>query len=279
VAKFSAVLLAPMFAMCALVWLVARMRAGAGCAAGLRLTRTTAVHVAIAWATIWLFYGFRFSAFAPALADGANFNHGWGWLVSDLGWPRAIILRLPRMACAARRVSLRLHIRGAVREGARGAFHQRRLRRDRLGEFFSVCVSGEEHAAVARAAARRRDRAAPPRRGKNLVARLRPWTPLLALFGVYWATSLTSHLNIGDRHILPTYPVLFIAAGAFGPWLDRRRPLAALLVGALALGTSRSRGARGPNYLAAFNAIAGGTTTAGATSWTARSTGARTCRA
>ena len=42
---------------------------------------------------------------------------------------------------------------------------------------------------------------------------LRPLLPLAVLFTVYWATSLASHLNIGHRHILPTYPVLFIAAG------------------------------------------------------------------
>jgi hypothetical protein len=31
-------------------------------------------------------------------------------------------------------------------------------------------------------------------------------TPLLALIAVYWAFALTTNLNIGQRHLLPTYP-------------------------------------------------------------------------
>ena len=33
--------------------------------------------------------------------------------------------------------------------------------------------------------------------------RLYQWSPLLSLFAVYWAFSLTSGLNIGHRHIMP----------------------------------------------------------------------------
>jgi hypothetical protein len=113
---------------------------------------------------------------------------------------------------------------------------------------------------------------------KNISAQLRSWTPLLALFGVYWLTSITSHLNIGHRHILPTYPVLFIAAGAFGAWLDLRRPLAALLVGALALCMSGNRGRRGRTISRISTRSRAARRTGGATSSTARSTGARICR-
>ncbi len=44
-------------------------------------------------------------------------------------------------------------------------------------------------------------------------------TPLVALFVVYWAFALTTHLNIGHRHLLPTYPALFIVAGAAAWWI------------------------------------------------------------
>ncbi len=71
-------------------------------------------------------------------------------------------------------------------------------------------------------------------------------------------TSLASHLNIGHRHILPTYPVLFIAAGAFGRWLDLRRPLAAALLGLLLLWHGIESWRIRPHYLAYFNALAGG---------------------
>ena len=43
--------------------------------------------------------------------------------------------------------------------------------------------------------------------------------PLVALFVVYWAFALSSHLNIGHRHLLPTYPALFIVAGAAAWWI------------------------------------------------------------
>ncbi|HET7536404.1 MAG TPA: glycosyltransferase family 39 protein, partial [Candidatus Didemnitutus sp.] len=67
VAKFSAVLLAPMFALIALCWLPGKAREAGWRVPTLRLLRTTAVHVFAAWAIIWLSYGFRFSAFAPGL--------------------------------------------------------------------------------------------------------------------------------------------------------------------------------------------------------------------
>jgi 4-amino-4-deoxy-L-arabinose transferase-like glycosyltransferase len=42
--------------------------------------------------------------------------------------------------------------------------------------------------------------------------------PLWVLFGVYWIAAISSHLNIGHRHILPTYPPLFVLCGAAAWW-------------------------------------------------------------
>ena len=42
--------------------------------------------------------------------------------------------------------------------------------------------------------------------------------PLLILFCVFWTFALTSHFNIGHRHVLATYPPMFIFAGAAGWW-------------------------------------------------------------
>jgi hypothetical protein len=80
--------------------------------------------------------------------------------------------------------------------------------------------------------------------------------PLAILFAVYWAFSVTSHLNIGHRHILPTYPALFIVAGLLvrpggSRWLAAT---AAALVVWNAAESARIR----PHYLAYFNPIAGG---------------------
>ncbi len=256
VAKFSAVLLAPMFALCAIGWLVGRVRIDGWRAPFGRLARTSVIHVVVAWAIIWAFYGFRFSAFAPEFAEGANFNHGWGWLVSDLGWPRTIILRLREWHALpdAFLYGFTFVLQFAK---ARGAF---------LNGDYSVTgwVSFFPYAFLVKntlpsLALLLIGLGALAKLGwKALVKRLRPWTPLLALYVVYWATSLASHLNIGDRHILPTYPVLFITAGAFGAWLDWRRPIAALLVGGLVLCHLGEAWRIRPNYLAYFNPIAGG---------------------
>jgi hypothetical protein len=69
--------------------------------------------------------------------------------------------------------------------------------------------------------------------------------PLWALFSVYWAAAIASHLDIGHRHLLPAYAPLFVLCGAAGLWMD-----------ALA---SRSDGGRSP----AFPALA----RAGALAW------------
>ena len=49
-------------------------------------------------------------------------------------------------------------------------------------------------------------------------------TPLLTLFLVYWVVALASRLNIGHRHLLPTYPAMMILAGAAAGWFRSPSP-------------------------------------------------------
>ncbi len=84
--------------------------------------------------------------------------------------------------------------------------------------------------------------------------------PLLALLAVYWTFALTSHLNIGHRHLLPTYPALYILLGITG-WAAARAPagrrwLDVVVALALMWHVSESLHAR-PGYLASFNELAG----------------------
>jgi 4-amino-4-deoxy-L-arabinose transferase-like glycosyltransferase len=82
--------------------------------------------------------------------------------------------------------------------------------------------------------------------------------PLVVFFVIYWGASLRSVLNIGHRHVLPTYPVLFILCGAVGPLLAARKPAVRVLVpGLVGLFVAGSLWVY-PNYLAYFNLIAGG---------------------
>jgi hypothetical protein len=82
--------------------------------------------------------------------------------------------------------------------------------------------------------------------------------PLLALLMVYGGSSLTSHLNIGHRHLLPIYPPLFVLCGMCAWWL---RPLCSYAAaGAIAIALSVEAAesfACHPNYIAYFNPIAG----------------------
>ncbi|MAE64290.1 MAG: hypothetical protein CMJ18_08440 [Phycisphaeraceae bacterium] len=89
--------------------------------------------------------------------------------------------------------------------------------------------------------------------------------PLWVLLLVYGGFSLTSSLNIGHRHLLPIYPVLFVMSGAAVRWFDtafvraapaRRWSTAAIamMIASLAAVSLKTW----PNYLASFNTLAGG---------------------
>src|ERR1700730_6605792 len=82
----------------------------------------------------------------------------------------------------------------------------------------------------------------------------------LSLFAlVYAAFAIGSQLNIGHRHILPIYPVLFIACGSVLYLIEKNRSaLVATVVTILLLRQIGESVASWPNYLAYFNRIAGG---------------------
>ena len=92
--------------------------------------------------------------------------------------------------------------------------------------------------------------------------------PLWVLLAVYWTAAISSTINIGHRHILPTYPPLFILCGAAGYWFEAPAPnhhtsrpryaltrvvCAVLALAFLVLVTEIVY--RFPHYLAYFNGI------------------------
>ncbi len=103
----------------------------------------------------------------------------------------------------------------------------------------------------------------------NGSVRLYALAPLLVLLAVYWAFSLSSNLNIGQRHLLPTYPAMFILAGAAALWFQSL-PTGTAAAGVKLLSAARALVAGAlvvtvletiwfwPHYLAYFNALAGG---------------------
>jgi hypothetical protein len=93
-----------------------------------------------------------------------------------------------------------------------------------------------------------------PENGNHRVAR---FTPIWALILVYTAFSLTSHLNIGHRHLLPVYPALFIACGACA-YFFRTKSRLAIFSGILVCWQIAESSSVRPDYLTYFNQIAGG---------------------
>lgn len=81
----------------------------------------------------------------------------------------------------------------------------------------------------------------------------------LSFIALYWATSVMGNLNIGLRHVLPTFPFIYLlTAGQVTKWIQTLKilklPLVALLIVWLIIETISSY----PHYLAYFNQLAGG---------------------
>jgi len=119
-----------------------------------------------------------------------------------------------------------------------------------LSVFGMVALAAVSWTAVGRA----RTPAAPKNHHRRRLAYR--MAPLAVLFCVYWAFALTSHLDIGLRHLLPIYPVIYIACGAVALGFHRR--VAVLLAAGLAALNAASSLAARPDYLAYFNPLLGG---------------------
>jgi hypothetical protein len=71
---------------------------------------------------------------------------------------------------------------------------------------------------------------------------------LVAGLVVYWAGSIGGELNVGNRHILPVYPMLMILAGGAASLVRRAAWLQLLLAGVVSSGLLAA-----PHFLAYFN--------------------------
>lgn len=219
---------------------------------------SAAGHAVVVVAVIWAAYGFRYSAFNPDLPPADQFIRTWEYMEGEIGLAGRWI-HAARMAELLPESYLYGFAYVLQTVGLRSAFLNGDYSLTGWPTFFLWTFGMKTSAAVLLAAATALCLAALQvfrRRGAR--AWLYRLTPLLALFGIYWLTSVTSRLNIGHRHILPIYPVLFIFLGALGAWAVRRRGAALVLTGLL-LGWHAVDTARiAPHYLAYFNALAGG---------------------
>jgi len=255
VAKYSAVLLLPVFVIL-LVWrrvLDAPDRRRRWLALA---PATAAGHAGGALLVIWMFFGFRYSGFAPDLPPADHYIVPWDGVLPFIGWQGKVI-----DLCRSWHLLPEAYLFGYswVVQSAqmRAAFLAGAYSVTGWWSFFPLAFLWKTPVALLAALAlgavvylRRKN----ARRGAELTA----VAPLLALFAVYATFSLTSKLNIGHRHILPLYPTLFILAGGLAAparlagW---RRPA---LIGGVAVAAVAANARVAPHYLAFFNVFAGG---------------------
>ncbi len=271
IAKFSAAVLPPLFVVMALwqlwlqpVWTIQwrgpRELRGV-VARSAWIAAAAVVHALVAAFIIWAAFDFRFAAAGPGMPEMAQFYRLWSDVLPSEGALRSVLLAmrewqlLPEAYIYGFSFVLRFaESRAAFLNGEFGVsgwwwfFPYAFVVKSTLAEL-AVTVS-----AIALAVAAWRRRVAPVR--EWLASRARPLVPLAALTLVYIALSVTSNLNIGHRHLLPLYPVLFIAAGGVLA-VDASRWRRWFAAGLLLLGALESFAVR-PHYLAFFNATVGG---------------------
>jgi len=184
-----------------------------------------AVYALVVWALIWASYGFRYTAFAAATTGQEKFMAP---LVEAPGLTTTIV-------AAARRHHLlpEAYLYGFANTmqyaGQRAAFLNGEFSTTGWWWFFPYAFAVKTTLpalalgllALAALVVRWRTKDKQTPSWRRAAASIYAGTPLLALLAVYWIFALTSHLNIGHRHLLPLYPALCILAGGAGYWIEQ----------------------------------------------------------
>jgi 4-amino-4-deoxy-L-arabinose transferase-like glycosyltransferase len=243
--KFSTILLAPVLVALLALWVMFpdngaegwRRRLGAG-------TGALAAAALMAIVIVWAGYGFRYRA-----TVSGEYSLPWAEVSRQDGLPHTVIgfVRerrwLPEsylfgLAYVAGHSDRRTFINGQILDHGSWLF---------FPEAFAIKSTPALLAIVA----------------WLIILGLRPrrwslsgWFLALSIL-IYLAVSMASRLNIGHRHLLPIYPLIFIAAGCLGRIATAHRTAAWTLAMLLA-GHGVSSAVAFPRYLSYFNAIAGG---------------------
>jgi hypothetical protein len=279
--KYSAALLAPTVLLLGLLRLARRANLPVSCGTlawrvrgwkrAIALLGATFLVVSATWAGIWAAYGFRYAA-APA---GAQSRFAMSWsevLIEQPRWDGSV---MADGQTARDEVELRP---GVAQHVVRWARDHRALPEAYLYGFAFVDRFSRHR--LAYFAGEFRERGWPeffpaafllkttiPALGLMVIAWL-AWTrtarraraayrlaPLAMLGAIYGAAAILSHLNIGHRHLLPLYPMLYVFCGATATLARRRWVTLAL---ALVVWHVADSLAVRPHYLTFFNALAGG---------------------
>ncbi len=216
------------------------------------------VHVMMAWVLLWTFYGFHYSAFHTQRTATDQFEASVTNLLGSEG-----LLGSSVQFAQQHRLLPEAYLYGfsfAIDQSARRpAFLAGERSDEGWRRFFPYAFAVKTSEAlflllmVAGVAAvlTRRD-------GASWSAALYRTAPLWVLLIVYVGFAIRSNLNIGHRHLLPIYPVLFLLCGAAGRWLHRPWRRIAWLPAAALLLVMTTGLLAWPDYLAYFNRLSGG---------------------
>jgi hypothetical protein len=267
VAKFSGPLIAP---MCAILFafrvagadtLEAGWPLGHAIAGRMRvalsLIAATLAACALALVVIWASYGFKYPMFRHFEPNRIRSLVGWD-VLEDQGGPMVTVFRFAR----EHKLLPESYIYGFAHtyrfSRYRKSFLNGEYRSTGWVSFFPYTTAVKTPLALfglialAGVGAFSRRRSPAEWRG-----RLYEWSPLIVLFAVYGGYMLTSGLNIGHRHIMPVYPVLFVMAAGAAAWIARPTRWAGALVAALAVWFAAESLWIRPHYLAYFNELIG----------------------
>ena len=235
------------------------------------ITGVIAVHAIVAILVIWTFYGFRFQTFNEFEPGRDNMfgNHSIEELTDD-----GIIGRSVRLMHDGR-VLPEPYLHGfafaIAYSKSRAAFLNGEVRATGWRHFFPYAFAVKTPlailallfvagiAAVAKITTNRDgeqvDRGVAMMRLQRALYRT---APLWVFLAIYWVVAIRTNLNIGHRHVLPTYPVMFVLLGALAYWFGSKHKavvyLAAVAIGQLAFESFAIH----PHYLAYFNQSIGG---------------------
>jgi hypothetical protein len=216
------------------------------------------VHIAVAWVLLWTFYGFHYSTFHTQRTAADRFEAGVPNLLEGQG-----VLGATVQFAQEQRLLPEAYLYGfsftVDQSQRRPAFLAGERSEEGWPWFFPYAFAVKTSEALFLllllaawvAVHSARD-------GSDWREALYRTAPLWVLLAVYAWFAVRSHLNIGHRHLLPLYPVLFLLAGASARWLRppwTRRALAPAVVLLLVLLTGIGAW---PDYLAYFNRLSGG---------------------
>lgn len=237
------------------------------------------VHTAVVWLVIWATFGFRYEAMADAQPGRDRFFTPGAVPADKTVWAyqgRGIPVTAAAVDWARdHRLLPEAYLYGFLftMQSARGrdAFLDGDRNLTGWRSFFPLCflykvplpIMGVIMAAglsllVGRSGRVRSGPAKQAAQRGGLSAGLYATAPLWTLIVIYWGFAITSHLNIGHRHILPTFAPMFVLCGATAVWIrGPGRWMRGLIVSLLGLLIISSMGSW-PHYLAHFNLMAGG---------------------